>query len=43
MRYSNFKRRMFNERMNVVEIAKTLAQLPASTDPVQVKLILSKY
>ena len=24
---------MFNERMNVVEIAKTLAQLPASTDP----------
>ena len=29
----NFKRRMFNERMNVVEIAKTLAQLPASTDP----------
>lgn len=35
----NFKRRMFNERMNVVEIAKTLAELPASTDPVQVKLI----
>jgi hypothetical protein len=35
----NFKRRMFNERMNVVEIAKTLTQLPASTDPVQIKLI----
>ena len=35
----NFKRRMFNERMNVVEIAKTLTLLPASTDPVQVKLI----
>lgn len=35
----HFKRRMFNERMNVVEIAKTVANLPASTDPVQVKLL----
>lgn len=35
----HFKRRMFNERMNVVEIAKTLANLPASTDPVQIKLL----
>ena len=35
----HFKRRMFNERMNVVEIAKTLADLPASTDPVQIKLL----
>ena len=35
----HFKRRMFNERMNVVEISKTLAELPASTDPVQIKLL----
>lgn len=35
----HFKRRMFNERMNVVEISRTLAELPASTDPVQIKLL----
>jgi rubrerythrin len=35
----HFKRRMFNERMNVVEIAKTLAAMPASADPVQIKLL----
>jgi rubrerythrin len=35
----HFKRRMFNERMNVVEIAKTVAAMPASADPVQIKLL----
>ena len=35
----HFKRRMFNERMNVVEIAKTVADMPASADPVQIKLL----
>ena len=35
----HFKRRMFNERMNIVEISKTLASMPASTDPVQLKLL----
>jgi len=35
----HIKRRMFNERMNVVEISKHLASMPASTDPVQIKLL----
>lgn len=35
----HFKRRMFNERMNVVEIAKTLAEMPASTDTTTLKLL----
>ena len=35
----HFKRRMFNERMNVVEIAKTLANMPASTDTTTLKLL----
>ena len=34
----NFKRRMFNERMNIVEIGKTLVEKPASTDPNHLKL-----
>lgn len=35
----HFKRRMFNERMNIVEISKALASMPASTDPVTLKLL----
>ena len=35
----HFKRRMFNERMNIVEISKTLADMPASADPTQLKLL----
>lgn len=35
----NFKRRMFNERMNIVEIGKTLVEKPASTDPNHLKLL----
>lgn len=35
----NFKRRMFNERMNIVEIGKTLTDMPASTDPNMLKLL----
>jgi len=35
----NFKRRMFNERMNIVEIGKTLVEKPASTDPTMLKLL----
>lgn len=35
----HFKRRMFNERMNIVEISKTLADMPASAEPTQLKLL----
>ena len=35
----HFKRRMFNERMNIVEIGKTLVEKPASTDPTTLKLL----
>jgi len=35
----HFKRRMFNERMNIVEIGKALVEKPASTDPTTLKLL----
>lgn len=34
-----FKRRMVNERMNVIEISKAITELPLSTDPTQIKLL----
>lgn len=35
----HFKRRMFNERMNIVEIGKALISKSASADPVTLKLL----
>ena len=35
----HFKRRMFNERMNIVEIGKNLINKKASTDPTTLKLL----
>ena len=35
----HFVGRMVNERMNMVEIAQTIANLPADTDPVELQLL----
>ena len=35
----HFVGRMVNERMNMVEIAQTIANLPANTDPVELQLL----
>ena len=35
----HFIGRMVNERMNMVEIAKTVSELPADTDPVELELL----
>jgi rubrerythrin len=35
----HFVGRMVNERMNMVEIAKTVSELPADTDPVELELL----
>jgi hypothetical protein len=35
----HFIGRMVNERMNMVEIAKTISELPADTDPVELELL----
>jgi rubrerythrin len=35
----HFIGRMVNERMNMVEISQTIAQLPADTDPVELQLL----
>ena len=35
----HFVGRMVNERMNMVEIAQTIANLPANTDPIELQLL----
>ena len=35
----HFIGRMVNERMNMVEIAQTIANLPADTDPLELQLL----